>query len=213
MSKNSLIRVTVILTFALLLAAVSIKQTEVSAAETIKNQWVTENGKKYYYKADGEKATLSYKIKGVYYIFDKNGVLYHPKAKKVVTINKVKYQVYPSGKAAPGWNRQKTYYFGKNGRALTGVQMINEKFFRFNPSGSYNKFKTQKIRKAAREGKNMKTLASLIGNPKKKKYYSYSCYIPGAGVDAVWTYKTFKIYTFRYRKNKKEIFLSAEENE
>ena len=172
----------------------------------VKKAWRTIEQKKYYFKADGAAATLSYKIGSKYYVFDKNGQLFQPAKKKVVTIGKVKYQVNPQGTAAKGWAKDKKYYFDKTGKRLAGTQVISGKFYAFSSTGVYSKSKTKKLQKAAKYEKDISALKKLIGNPQKKKYYS-SCY--GDGKDGVWTYKNFKVYTFKPKRGK-EIYMGVE---
>lgn len=168
--------------------------------------WRTIDEKKYYFKANGAAATLSCKIGGKYYIFNKEGQLFQPAKKSVVTVGKTKYQVNPQGTAAKGWSQDKNYYSDSTGTCITGIQVLKEKFYAFGSSGKYDKTKTTKLRKAAKYEKNISALKKLIGKPKKTKYYS-SCY--GDGKDGVWTYKNFTVYTFKAR-NGKEIFMGAE---
>lgn len=172
----------------------------------VKKAWRVIEQKKYYFKADGAAATLSCKIGSKYYIFDKNGQLFQPAGKKVVTIDKVKYQVNPQGTAAKGWTKDRKYYFDKTGKRLTGIQVIKGKFYAFGSSGVYSKSKTKKLQKAAKYEKDISALKKLIGNPQKKKYYS-SCY--GDGKDGVWTYKNFKVYTFKPKRGT-EIYMGVE---
>jgi glucan-binding YG repeat protein len=172
----------------------------------VKKEWQTVDGKKYYFKSDGSAATLSTKISGKYYIFSKKGVLYSPKSTSVVTIGKVKYQVKSNGIAASGWSKDKTYYFDKTGKRITGIQVIKGKFYSFASSGKINSSKTKKLQKAAKYEKNIATLRKLLGKPSKVRYYS-SCY--GDGKDGVWKYKNFTVYTFKPRKGK-EIFMGVE---
>ena len=194
-------RAVILLACLMLLSCVS------ASAETVKNRWVEKDGKKYYYNGSGKTVVGSFKIEDAYYIFNKKGVLLQPAQKKEVIIKGVRYQVKPGGKAAPGWNRKKTYYYGKTGEAKKGVVMLNNKFFFFGKKGKYDRNKTIKIRHAAKEKKNIKLLLKLIGKPKKRKYYSGSCY-SFDGKDGVLTYPGFTVYTCKY-KNKKEIFVSA----
>lgn len=172
----------------------------------VKKAWRVIDGKKYYFKTNGAAATLSYKIGGKYYVFNTNGQLFQPSGKKVVTVGNVKYQVGANGLAVKGWSADKKYYFDETGKRLTGIRVIKEKFYAFSSAGKYDKTKTKKLQKAAKYEKDITALQKLIGKPQKKKYYA-SCY--GNGKDGIWTYKNFKVYTFR-AKNGKEIFMGVE---
>ncbi len=182
----------------------------------VTSKWVTIDGKQYYFKKNGNAAVLSSKIEGKkgkkdkYYVFNNKGQLLSPSSKKVITVDtgkgKKKYYVNPNGTAASGWANNKTYYFYETGEAATGIIVLKEKFYSFNPNGKYMKAKTKKIRKAAKYEKPFAKLKKLIGAPKKSKYRS-SCY--GKGKDGELTYDNFTVYTFRPDKGK-EIFMGAE---
>lgn len=168
-----------------------------------KKVWRTIKGKKYYFKKDGNAAIGSLKISGKYYIFNEKGQLVIPSKKaktKVVTVKGVKYQAKAKGLAAKGWSTNKKYCFSKNGRMLTGIHVMNEKFYSFGKNGKYDKDKTKKLRKASAYEKDMADLYRLIGKPKKSEYYS-GCYRPdwdpGQGKDGVLTYKNFIVYTYK----------------
>lgn len=168
-----------------------------------KKIWQTIKGKKYYFKKDGNAAVGSLKISGKYYIFNEKGQLVIPSKKaktKVVTVKGVKYQAKAKGLAAKGWSKDKKYYFSKTGRMLTGIRVMNEKFYSFGKNGKYDKDKTKKLRKASAYEKDMTDLYRLIGKPKKSQY-SPGCYRPnwdtGQGKDGVLTYKNFIVYTYK----------------
>ncbi len=221
--------------FALGLTVTTVS-TEAQAADTstteTKKGLVKENGKYYYYK-NGEKIKSTLKKittngKAKYYYFGKNGAAYTKKWKTITSSSGKKYRyyfgkdgvAYSSGTTKSGKANEpivktingKKYAFDYKGRALTGVQVINNKFYYFNSNGKMNKTKTNKLRKAAKYEKNFTTLQSLLKKygckPIKTKYDSGSCY--GDGKDGKLTYKNFKIYTFKYRKSGKVIFMDAE---
>lgn len=174
-----------------------------------KKVWKTIKRKKYYFKKDGNAAAGSCKIGGKYYIFNEKGQLVVPtkKAKtKIVAVKGVKYQAKAKGLAAKGWSKDKTYYFSANGRMLTGIQVIGEKFYSFGKNGKYDKDKTKKLRKASVYEKDMADLYRLIGKPKKSAYYD-GCY--GPGKDGILTYKNFTVYTHK-APDGKEIYMGAE---
>jgi hypothetical protein len=104
------------------------------------------------------------------------------------------------------------YGVNKNGKALSGIQVIDEEFYEFDSNGKYNATKTKKLQSAAKYEKSMTNLYKLIGKPKKSQYEP-GCYGAGDGKDGILTYKNFTVYTFKYTsgKNKgKEIFMGAE---
>ena len=154
----------------------------------LKSAWKTVGGKKYYFKSNGNAATGSYKIKNVYYVFSTKGQLLTSTKTRIVTVGNAKY------------------YVDKNGKAVKGIDVINGKFYSFKTNGLYDEMKTKKIRAAAKYTKDFTPLKKLIGNPKKTKYYSSSCY--GPGQDGLLTYSNFKVYVYRYKG--KVIFMGAE---
>ncbi len=206
---------------------------EAQAAEsTTKKGLVEENGKYYYYK-NGKKIKNTLKKvtvngKAKYYYFGSKGAAYTKKWKTIKSSSGKKYRyyfgkdgvAYASGTTKSGKAKEpvvktikgKKYAFDYKGRALTGVQVIDEKFYYFNSNGKKNDTKTSKLRKAAKYEKNFSTLKSLLKKYgcklKKTKYYSTSCY--GDGKDGVLTYSNFKINVFKYRKSGKVIVFGAE---
>ena len=86
----------------------------------VKSTWKTIDGKRYYFKKNGAAATLSTKVDGAYYVFDKKGVLQRSAkaGERIVTIGKESYQVHKSGKAAAGWSKGKKRYAKSNGLIL-----------------------------------------------------------------------------------------------
>lgn len=116
--------------------------------------WKTENGKKYYYFADGTKAKNGWEeIDSKYYYFDKSGVLKTGvfkvgsslyltdkngiRKKGFVLIDGKRYYANSSGKLYTGWKtyKGKKYYFHKKtGAALTGKQKIGSKTYFFSNS-------------------------------------------------------------------------------
>lgn len=108
--------------------------------------------------------------------------------------------------SASGWSDDKKYYYDKNGEMVTGIAVIEGKFYCFKSDGKYDKSKTKKIQKAATYEKPFSKLKKYIGKPNKSKYLA-SCY--GKGKDGILTYDNFEVYTFRPDKGK-EIFMGAE---
>lgn len=152
----------------------------------LKNSWKNIGKKRYYFKANGNAATGSYKIKSVYYVFNAKGQLLKSTKARIVKVGKSQY------------------YVDKNGKAIKGIDVIGDKLYSFKTNGLYDQAKTKKLRAAAKYEKNFSGLKKLIGKPKKAKYYS-SCYGPGR--DGVLTYARFVVYTYRY--NGKEIVLQV----
>jgi len=70
----------------------------------LKKQWITEKGKKYYLKSNWDFPAGSYKIDGIYYIFNAKGMLLQPEKDSLSTVGKTKYFVSPKGKPVPGWH-------------------------------------------------------------------------------------------------------------
>lgn len=127
------------------------------------------------------------KVKKAYYIFNEAGVLQTGK-KRLVTVKK------------------KQYYAAKNGKALSGIYYIKNKFYAFNKNGACNQKKTKKLKAAAKYNKNFKKLKKLLGKPKKTKYESYSCY--GPGNDGYIKYANFTVYVYKYKG--KVLYMGAE---
>jgi len=78
------------------------------------NEWVDEADGKHYYEADGSSVTGWHKIGGLWYFFDKSGVM---------LIGLQEYE-------------ENTYYLGTDGIMRTGWQEINGKKYYFNDSGA-----------------------------------------------------------------------------
>lgn len=90
----------------------------------LKNRWKKIGSSWYYFKANGNAAVGSIKIKGQYYVFDAKGRRAAPKRNAVVKVNGRKYYVTPSGNPIPGWNimKGKLYYVYKNGRCAANTK-------------------------------------------------------------------------------------------
>lgn len=174
----------------------------------IKSQWKTIKGKQYYFKKDGSAATLSTKINGKYYVFNKKGQLQVAKKydRQIIKIGKVNYRVNKKGIAVKGWATNKNLYFGNNGKAYTGIRVINEKFYAFDKYGYKQKAKTKELQKAAKYEKDFTALKKLIGKPVSASYFA-GCY--GPGKDGYLEYKNFVVYTYKHTDGK-EIFMGAE---
>ena len=99
-------------------------------AKTKKNAWVKKSGKTYYYNAKGQKAKGLKEIKGKYYFFDKQGVLYK-NGWKTIKGNKY-YFSKKNGAASTGAAKigKKKYLFTKKGRLCgTGIQKYGKKYY------------------------------------------------------------------------------------
>ena len=107
-------------------AAEEIAAAEISAdAADTKTGWQTENGKRYYYNADGKKAVGEVTVEGVAYLFAPNG------AQQVgwQTVNKKRFYFDPeNGKAVYGWLgwRGETYYISRTNGKLTGTAKTDD---------------------------------------------------------------------------------------
>jgi glucan-binding YG repeat protein len=187
----------------------------------LKKAWkrVDSNGYKYYFDKDGKAVTLSNKIGGKYYVFNKKGQLLEGKKTRVCKIGSDYYQVNSKGIGVKGWSSDKSYYYDVTGKMVKGVQVIVENkkdefgltypvstFYYFSNNGKYNKTKTSQVRKAATQGTDISVLQKLIGKPKKTKWYTYSCY--GDGVDGIMTYDGFSFTVFKEKTSGKVVFVS-----
>ena len=164
----------------------------------LKNCWREIGGKKYYFKKNGNAATLSCKVRGRYYVFNKKGQLMQPPSTKVVKIGKKKYQVNSKGMAVKGWSRNKKNYFYDTGEMVTGIEAFKEKFYCFKANGTYDKKKTAALRKAAKREQPFAPVKKIIGNPKKADYVAGCFKLNGMdGKDGILKYKNFTVYTFK----------------
>ena len=86
----------------------------------LKNQWKDANGKRYYFKSNGNGATYSYKIKGQYYVFNERARLVRPVSNKIVPVGEKKYLADSKGRPKTGWNivNGKLYYVSKTGECV-----------------------------------------------------------------------------------------------
>jgi len=124
----------------------------------VKNCWRTINGKRYYFKSNGRAATLSIKVKGTYYVFDKRGALQSSSKSglRTVKIAGETYRVNGKGEAVAGWSDRKNrfftetgkmvrggwktigryrYYFSPKGTKMTGCVNVNGAYYLFNSAG------------------------------------------------------------------------------
>lgn len=164
---------------------------------------VKENGK-YYYYVGAKKAVNTFKTvkiqgsgKKVYsikYYFGKSGAAYQGK-----------YDMF--GTNVPTVKKIGSYYYGFNAsaRMISGIYVINDKFYAFASNGRLNTTTTNKLRAAAKEKANASTLRKLLGKP-QKTITSDSCY--GDGKDLLLYYSRFIVSLFK-DKNGKEIVLGV----
>ncbi|MDO5391440.1 MAG: transglutaminase domain-containing protein [Eubacteriales bacterium] len=86
----------------------------------LKSQWKDVDGKRYYFKSDGNGATYSCKIDGQYYVFNERARLVRPVSNKVVAVGDKKYLADSKGRPKTGWNvvKDKLYYVDKTGECV-----------------------------------------------------------------------------------------------
>ncbi len=185
----------------------------------VKKTWETIDGKVYYFGSSGAALTKQWKTRTVsgkkrYYYFGKDGASYTLKWKSRKVSGRTYYYYFnEKGYACAGTKTTpkvmtiggSTYAFGSNGRALTGVQVIRDKFYYFSSRGKMNQTRTTKLRRASKEKKSVAELKSLLksygAKYKKTTYYSGSCY--GSGDDGIMKYDGFVVYIFRPSADKK----------
>ncbi|MCD8012978.1 MAG: hypothetical protein LUG99_07365 [Lachnospiraceae bacterium] len=186
----------------------------------------------YYFDESGNAVTsqlqaLKVGSKTYRYYFGSDGKAYTNRWKSVTTSKGKKYWYYfkANGRAYQGTKDSSTgvadpkivkisgsrYAFDSNGRALTGVQVINNKFYVFSSRGKLNTTKTNTLRKAAKYESGVTKLKKLLkkygATYKKTTYVNYSCY--GNGKDGTMVYSGFEVYIFKSATSGKVIFLQA----
>lgn len=108
-----------------------------SSYSLMKNGWVEEDGKTFYYVND-QKVTGWRKISGKYYYFNKTKGLY--RCKLLISPKKnICYVDKTGARVANRWITwdKKRYYMDSNGYALKGVHEINGKYYYFHPKNAY----------------------------------------------------------------------------
>lgn len=112
------------------------------------SKWVTSNGKKYYVRKDGTRASGFVTINGkTFYFADSSWKGYKEALAGQMltgfkTIGKYKYYFGNNGVMTKNaWQTigKKRYYFNANGHAVTGKQTINKVKYTFNDDGSFKK--------------------------------------------------------------------------
>lgn len=171
----------------------------------VKSAWKTIDGKRYYFRGYGYKAVESLKIEGVYYVFGKSGALMRStnKASQLVRVSGHTYRVDKKGRAVKGWSDDYTQRFDKRGMLLTGVHLINGKFYAAGNKGRYLPELTDQLRAAVKGFDADDPAASKVaayqlrmalGTPIDEAY-TESCNIKGH--DGVWVYDHVMITTAR----------------
>ena len=107
------------------------KQPLYSDPKLHKNGWTTVKGRKYYYTND-KKAKGWLEIDGKYYCFSSvDGHLYKS---KLIKKDGTAYYVDKNGVRVENkvvTKKGKTYYFGADGKALTGMRKVGRKYYYF----------------------------------------------------------------------------------
>ena len=107
------------------------KQPLYSDPKLHKNGWTTVKGRKYYYTND-KKAKGWLEIDGKYYCFSSvDGHLYKS---KLIKKDGTAYYVDKNGVRVENkvvTKKDKTYYFGADGKALTGMRKVGRKYYYF----------------------------------------------------------------------------------
>lgn len=159
-----------------------------------KSKWMTINGKRYYFKSSGAAATYSTTIKGVTYLFSAKGVLQTGDKERDVTLGSATYRVKANGAVVKGFNAAKTKYYLSTGELLTGVRMVNGKPMAASESGKYNASKTAELRSLYKEGEQAEAFLKAMGDPKKFRK-SPSC--SGWNIDGIWYDASYDgVYTY-----------------
>lgn len=146
--------------------------------ETIKNGLITENGKTYYYK-NGTMITGWRKISGKYYYF--SNITGYMLKSKLLKLDEGIYYVDSKGVRVANkllTKSKNTYYFGKDGKAITGLQKLNGKYYYFDTEKGYMcknyRLVTEKgtIYYFGSDGVRVKsTFVTVSENGKSKTYY------------------------------------------
>lgn len=86
--------------------------------KAVRSAWGKSGSKRYYFKKNGRAATGSLKIKGAYYVFSSKGVLASSSKPKITTVGSAKYVSGKDGKALSGWQvvSDRLYYASKTGK-------------------------------------------------------------------------------------------------
>lgn len=104
------------------------------------------------------------------------------------------------------WDAKKKHLYYSDGSVVTGDAWYKGKFYSFTKQGGYQKARTGQLRAAAKRGKDITELGKLLSKPQKKTYQS-GCY--GDGMDGIWTYPHFLVFTYRDTDGS-EIYMGAE---
>jgi len=168
----------------------------VADGSQVTSAWKKIKAKTYYFKPSGKKAVASTKIKGVNYVFGRNGVL-KKSAKdgtRLVKVGSNVYRVAKNGRAVAGWNDAKTMLCTKSGRLLRGVCLVGERLYAASAKGVYLPKKTKALRAVGKKGAPAISLLRLLGKPVRSAY-SRSCEF--AGDEGMWQYENIVVLTKR----------------
>lgn len=84
---------------------------------------------------------------------------------------------------------------------ITGIQVIDGKFFYYSPDGVCDETKSQELQEAAQKEKDISGLLELIGEPEETEYYGQGCWFgesgKESGEDGAWYYDHFVIYVYQ----------------
>lgn len=163
-----------------------------------KSKWIEVGSSRYYFRSNGKAAVAPTRIKGVWYVFAKNGKLQKGKA-GVIKVDGASYRVKKDGSARKGWDGKKLYL--DNGRMATGVVLYEDKLYAFSGKGVVNDSLSKKLRSAAKVDKDAKQLLALLNKVEKpqKIRSEESCYnLNGmTGKDVMYVYATCTLSFFK----------------
>lgn len=161
-----------------------------------KNAWKTVAGARYWFKGNGEAATGPCKVKGVWYVFGKDGKLQQPKTSGEVKVDGKVYRVSSKGRALAGLDDATGHYYLANGELVVGVCFRGGKFYAAAEDGHYDEALTGQLRKAAVRGTRASELRALLGTPVSESYVASCNKELGNGDDGIWRYDGFTVDTF-----------------
>lgn len=121
-------------------------------------------------------------------------------SKKKKNVKKISYKIRK-------WDKKKKHLLYKDGRTVTGIVLYKNRFYAFDKKGNLDKDLTAALRAAAKEKEEAASLLALTGKPVSRSY-SDSCF--GDGEDGLFTYRTFRITTFKPADGTPEIIMSIE---
>lgn len=164
------------------------------------SKWVDYDGYTYHFSKEGTADTGAHKLSRngnrAYYIFDSTGHLSVAQHIHYTCVDGKTYLVDEDGRAVHGVYNGKFYI--SDGTTGTGIQVLKGKFYALTDTGSLNEELSNKLNAAAVQGSDASTLLLLLGEPKHVKETA-SClnYGGNEGEDIVYSYKNFKVQTFK----------------